>query len=130
MIGHGVMTAGSSLTLAGGAAFGGVELQQSVDNMPRHHQGQSRQQAAQRKSRPAASRRGSFQWDGSTDSGVAAADGEYVFKVEAAQSGNPVSAKTLSVGLVDSVSLGSQGVTLNLGNGLGAISLSQVNRIL
>ncbi|MGE5026965.1 MAG: FLgD tudor-like domain-containing protein [Betaproteobacteria bacterium] len=41
-----------------------------------------------------------------------------------------MSAKTLSVGLVDSVSLGSQGITLNLGNGLGAIGLSQVNRIL
>lgn len=130
MIGHGVMTAGSSLTLAGGAAFGGAELQQPVDNMIVTISDKAGNKLHSVNLGPQQAGVVPFQWDGSTDSGVAAADGEYVFKVEAAQSGNPVSAKTLSVGLVDSVSLGSQGVTLNLGNGLGAISLSQVNRIL
>jgi flagellar basal-body rod modification protein FlgD len=130
MIGHGVMTAGSSLTLAGGAAFGGVELQQPVDSLVVTISDKAGNKLHSENLGPQQAGVVPFQWDGSTDSGVAAADGAYTFKVEAAQGGNKVSATTLSVGLVDSVSLGSQGVMLNLGNGLGAIGLSQVNRIL
>lgn len=130
MIGHGVMTAGSSLTLASGGAFGGVELPQSVDNLVVSIMDAAGNKLHSVNLGPQQAGVVPFQWDGSTDSGVAAADGAYTFKVEAAQGGNKVSATTLSVGLVDSVSLGSQGVMLNLGNGLGAIELSQVNRIL
>ncbi|MDO9465920.1 MAG: flagellar hook assembly protein FlgD [Thiobacillus sp.] len=53
-------------------------------------------------------------WDGLTNSGTAAPDGQYRFKVEAIQGGQPLSSTALHLGLVSSVSQGSQGVQLNL----------------
>lgn len=53
-------------------------------------------------------------WDGLTNSGSAAPDGQYRFKVEAIQGGQPLSSTALHLGLVSSVSQGSQGVQLNL----------------
>lgn len=53
-------------------------------------------------------------WDGLTNSGTAAPDGPYRFKVEAIQGGQPLSSTALHLGLVSSVSQGSQGVQLNL----------------
>jgi flagellar basal-body rod modification protein FlgD len=53
-------------------------------------------------------------WDGLTNSGTAAPDGQYRFKVEAIQGGQPLSSTALHLGLVGSVSQGSQGVQLNL----------------
>lgn len=56
-------------------------------------------------------------WDGLTDSGAAAPDGQYSFAVEALQGGQAVAATALNLGLVNSVSQNSQGVQLNLPNG-------------
>jgi flagellar basal-body rod modification protein FlgD len=53
-------------------------------------------------------------WDGLTSTGAAAPDGQYSFKVDALQGGQPVSSTALHLGLVNSVSQGSQGVQLNL----------------
>lgn len=130
MIGHGVMTAGSSITLADGAAFGGIELEQPVDSLIVTITDAAGNKLHSVNLGPQEAGVIPFQWDGSTDSGEAAADGAYTFKVTATDKGNKVTANTLSIGLVDSVTLGSQGVMLNLSNGLGAIGLSQVNRIL
>ena len=53
-------------------------------------------------------------WDGLTNSGAAAAAGQYTFKINAVQGGQPVGSTALNLGLVNSVSQNSQGVQLNL----------------
>lgn len=53
-------------------------------------------------------------WDGLTDSGTTAPEGGYSFKVSAAQGGIAVTSEALYLGMVNSVSQGSQGVQLNL----------------
>lgn len=53
-------------------------------------------------------------WDGLAQDGSAVPDGNYSFQVSAKQDGQVVSHTALSLGLVNSVSQGSQGVQLNL----------------
>ncbi len=53
-------------------------------------------------------------WDGMTDGGTPAASGQYTFSVQAVQGGQKQDAAALSLGTVNSVSQGSQGVALNL----------------
>jgi flagellar basal-body rod modification protein FlgD len=53
-------------------------------------------------------------WDGLTSGGEAAPDGAYHFRINAVQGGEAVSSTALHLGVVNSVSQGSQGVQLNL----------------
>ena len=55
-------------------------------------------------------------WDGLTDNGSTAPAGDYSFAIDATQGGQTVSATTLNLGMVNSVSQNSQGVQLNLAN--------------
>lgn len=54
------------------------------------------------------------EWDGLRDDGSAAPDAAYQFKIEAVSEGKTVAATALHLGLVNSVSQGSEGVQLNL----------------
>lgn len=67
-------------------------------------------------------------WDGLTSSGSAAPDGQYRFKIDAVQGGQPVSSTALHLGLVNSVSQGSQGVQLNLA-GSESVSYADIRQI-
>jgi len=67
-------------------------------------------------------------WDGLTDRGAAASAGEYTFKIEATQGGQEVSQTDLHLGMVNSVSQGSQGVKLNLA-GKESVSYAQIRQI-
>ncbi|KVW96106.1 flagellar hook assembly protein FlgD [Thiobacillus denitrificans] len=67
-------------------------------------------------------------WDGLTSNGAAAPDGAYSFKINAAQGGQPVSSTALHLGLVNSVSQGSQGVQLNLA-GNESVSYAEIRQI-
>ncbi len=67
-------------------------------------------------------------WDGLTSSGAAAPDGQYSFKINAVQGGEPVSSTALHLGLVNSVSQGSQGVQLNLA-GNERVSYAEIRQI-
>jgi flagellar basal-body rod modification protein FlgD len=67
-------------------------------------------------------------WDGLTSSGAAAPDGQYSFKINAVQGGQPVSSTALHLGLVNSVSQGSQGVQLNLA-GNERVSYADIRQI-
>ncbi|WP_124949220.1 flagellar hook assembly protein FlgD [Sulfuriferula thiophila] len=129
MIGHGVMVDGSTTSLNAGKALFGVDLASNADTVnvtvldgngqPVHSFDVGAQQAGLLP----------LQWDGTTDSGAAAADGAYSFKVTATLGGQPVSAQTLSYGQVASVATSSQGVKLTV-PGLGAISMTDVRQIL
>ncbi|MFL9923726.1 flagellar hook assembly protein FlgD [Herbaspirillum lusitanum] len=68
-------------------------------------------------------------WDGTTDTGAKAADGQYTFTVTAANAGVGVNATALSFGTVSSVSTGTDGVKLNVSN-IGTIKPTDVVQIL
>lgn len=129
MIGHGVMVDGSKTTLSNGSALFGVNLAGAADSvnvtvtdangLPVRTYDLGAQQAGLIP----------VQWDGTTDSGAAAADGAYTFKVSATSAGQAVSAQSLSYGQVASVANGSQGVTLNV-SGLGTVNMADVLQIL
>lgn len=67
-------------------------------------------------------------WDGLTSNGSAAPDGQYSFKIDAIQGGQPVTSTALHLGLVNSVSQGSQGVQLNLA-GNESVSYADIRQI-
>lgn len=67
-------------------------------------------------------------WDGMTDQGATASSGVYSFKVEATQGGQPVSQTALHLGMVNSVSQGSDGVKLNLA-GNESVGYAQIRQI-
>ncbi|WP_018079586.1 flagellar hook assembly protein FlgD [Thiobacillus denitrificans] len=67
-------------------------------------------------------------WDGLTDSGTAAPAGQYSFKVDAVQGGQPVSSVALNLGMVNSVSQNGQGVQLNLA-GNGSVGYGEIRQI-
>ena len=67
-------------------------------------------------------------WDGLTSAGTAAPDGQYRFRIEAVQDGQPVGSTALHLGLVNSVSQGGQGVQLNLA-GNERVSYSDIRQI-
>ena len=67
-------------------------------------------------------------WDGLTGNGAAAPEGRYSFKINAVQDGQAVGSTALHLGLVNSVSQGSQGVQLNLA-GNDRVTYSDIRQI-
>ena len=129
MIGHNVLVPGSSATLASGSALMGIDLAAPADSVKLtiydssgvaiHTVDLGAQKAGVQP----------LQWDGTTDSGATADDGNYTFKVTATAAGESVDATALSLGQVNSVSTGASGVKLNVAN-VGAVSVSDVRQIL
>lgn len=70
-----------------------------------------------------------FAWDGQRDSGGAAPDGQYTFRVTAKRGNQDVEVTQLAIGRVNSVSLSNGNATLNVA-GLGAISLDAIQQVL
>ncbi|RDK06465.1 flagellar hook assembly protein FlgD [Cupriavidus lacunae] len=68
-------------------------------------------------------------WDGKNDAGVAVADGDYTFKVNATANGTSVQPVALVYGKVQSVSGDTNGVLVDIGNGQSA-GVDDVRRIL
>jgi len=130
MIGHGVLTAGSNLTLAGGHAILGIDLAEPADTVRVSINDASG--ATVRTMDLGAKDAGTLPltWDGMTDSGAAAADGQYTFDVTATRAGQKITdAAPLAFGSVASVSTSAQGVKLNV-PGIGAVSLTDIRQIL
>lgn len=129
LVGHGVLVPGSSMDLAQGVAFGGVELSSGADQVTVTIKDANGLlvRTLQLGGMDAGSH--SFQWDGKADGGAAAADGAYTFNVSALQGTDKVESDTLTVGLVTSVNRGSGGTTLNVGQ-QGSFSLNDVRQIL
>ncbi len=69
-----------------------------------------------------------FTWDGNDESGTRMEAGNYTLRAELDQGGGTQSVSTYGLDVVDSVSLGSDGLTLNL-SGLGATKLANVRQI-
>lgn len=128
MIGHGVLVPGKGLDLSKGAAYGGVDLAQSVDRLDISIYDKSG--VLVRSVNMGAQPVGlvNWQWDGRDETGAAVADGAYTFEVSAVQGGKAADVTALQFGMVNSVSQGKQGVTLSVGS-MDGVTLSQVRQI-
>lgn len=129
MIGHGVLVAGSSLNLNNGQAPFGIDLNTSADDIKVTIKNASGM--AIRSMDLGSQQAGmlALQWDGTTDSGAAAANGQYSFSVDAIQGGQKVGATALAFGQVASVANSGQGVVLNVPS-LGPVNLADIRQIL
>lgn len=128
MIGHGVLVPGKGVDLSSGAAYGGVDLDKSVDRLDIaiYDKSGALVRNVNLGTQPAGLV--NWQWDGRDDAGVALADGSYTFVANALQGGKSVDVATLQFGMVNSVAQGKQGVTLSVGS-MDGVALSQVRQI-
>jgi flagellar basal-body rod modification protein FlgD len=129
MIGHSVLVPGSSMTLTSGQALLGVDLAGPADSVKLSVFDSSGKQVYSTDLGKQDAGVQPFKWDGSTDDGVAAADGKYTFKVVATSEGQSVDATALAFGQVGSVSTGASGVKLNVPD-IGAVSMADVRQVL
>lgn len=129
MIGHGVMVPGDGVDLSKGAAYGGVDLAQSVDKLDIaiYDKAGALVRNISLGSQPVGLV--NWQWDGRNDAGASVADGSYTFKVSATQAGKAADATALQFGMVNSVTQGKEGVKLSVGQ-MDGVTLSQVRQIL
>lgn len=70
-----------------------------------------------------------FNWDGKDSGGNTMPSGSYSIRATLTRNGTAEAAPTLAAGLVQSVALGSQGLSLNLA-GLGTVAFSDVRQII
>ncbi len=128
LVGRDVLVPGTTMSLDNGAAMAGIELPQSVDKLSVTILDSSG--IAVRTMDLGAQTAGisKFAWDGVTDSGTAAANGDYSFAVNATQGDKEITASTLALGSVSSVSPGEHDAVLDMGR-LGFIGFSDVKQI-
>lgn len=129
MIGHGVLSPGNSLGLANGAGIGGVNLAQSASNVQVAITDTSGNPVTTLNLGAMSAGVQSWQWDGKNSLGVAVPSGSYNFSVTATQGGNKVTATALAYGVVNGVTPGTNGASLNVGAS-SVVALSQVQQIL
>ena len=129
LIGKNVLSAGNGMTLRGGGASFGVDLPQPVDSFAVTIKDAAGNTVRTLNLGAQVAGTMPLQWDGQTDAGAQAPDGNYTFSVQASQGGNAVTATALSQDVVSSVSQNAQGVLLNLANN-GQVALSGVKQIL
>lgn len=129
MIGHAVLAEGTGLNLQDGVSIGGAELSGPADKVVVTITSKAGEliDTMDLGSQPAGIV--NFGWDGKNSDGIAVANGTYKFSVKAVQGGQDVAATPLALGTVNSVTLGTQGPTINA-SGLGALSFSQIKQIL
>jgi len=128
LLGRNVLVAGTSLQLLQGQAAFGANLSQAVDtaNVTIQDSAGKTVRTLALGAQPAGIQ--NFAWDGSTDAGKTAADGAYTFELQASQNAQPVTTTTLSSGQVQSVSMASTGLKLNL-SGLGSVVFSDLQQV-
>ncbi len=129
MIGHGVLVPGSAINLANGQALGGVELTQPADNLKVTIQDAAGKIVHTMQLGAQSAGVLPFAWDGQTDMGTTAANGSYKFTVEAVLAGAKTDASTLAFGMVNAVTPGAQGATLDVGQ-LGGFALSAIKQVM
>jgi len=128
LIGHSVLVPGSSADLTQGQSVMGFELSQAADTVQLTVRDSSgtvvRTQALGTQSEGLHS----VSWDGSTDAGSTASDGSYSFEIQASSNGQKVTATTLTLGQVASVSLANGKVSLSI-PAVGDVALADVRQV-
>ena len=128
LIGHQALVPGSTLSLANNVALGGYELPQSVDELSLTILDSSG--IAIRTLELGAQSEGvnTFIWDGLTNSGTSAIDGNYSFSFEAKQGDQSITVNPLALGQVDSVAPGEHEPVLDMG-ALGLFNMADIKQI-
>lgn len=129
MIGHGVFAPGNNVTLASGKALFGIELADPADKVQVTIRNASGVAVHSMDLGSLESGVHPFTWDGKTDSGATADDGNYTMEITAMRGGQKSVATALAFGQVASVASGAQGVKLSV-TGIGDIGLADVRQIL
>lgn len=129
LVGHAVLAAGNGLQLSSGAAVGGIDLATAADQVVVTVKDANGLVVRTLNLGAAEAGASPFSWDGATDSGAVAADGNYRISVSALQGGKEVKATALEYAAVTSVTKSSQGISLTAGN-LGTIALSDIKQII
>jgi flagellar basal-body rod modification protein FlgD len=129
MIGRQVYATGSYLNLAAGKATGGVNLTQDADRV--YVSIADTNGVVVRRIELGAAKAGmsGFEWDGKTDAGTTAPDGQYVFQLTAAKGNTIIPVEPITSARIEGVSLGATGMKLNLQGG-GTIGMADVKQIL
>jgi flagellar basal-body rod modification protein FlgD len=129
LVGRQVLVDGSDMNLYQSSARAGAQLTQAVDQLAITIKDASGREMQRIELGPQQSGLLQFNWDGLTDTGVAAADGRYQFAIEASAAGKPVEIAPLAVARIDGVASAVDGFMLSLGD-RGNVSLGQVKQIL
>lgn len=128
LIGKTVLVSGSSLTLSGGEAFGGVTLANAADTVTVQIYDAAGNLVQTQSIGPAEAGNLLFSWDGATGSGTAA-DGAYSFKVSASNGGQSVEAQAMQLGTVLALTRASSGgFVLDLGT-MGQYDFGEVQQV-
>lgn len=128
LVGHQVMVAGSGLYLGDTGAVGGLQLDASADAVTvnvKDPNGIVVRSLSLGNLDPGSH---NFSWDGTTDAGVKAVNGNYSISVAATRGSEIVGTTALQLAAVSNINRSTQGVTLNLGN-LGLVALSDIKQI-
>ncbi len=129
MIGHPVLVNGTQIDLVNGAGHAAVELAQAADSVKVTITDAAGSLVRTLQLGAQNSGLVGLQWDGLTDSGLQAPDGNYKFSAVGVLAGKQSDATTLSYGLVNSVAQTQGGVTVNVGQ-LGDVGLTSIKQIL
>jgi len=129
LIGRGVLSPGNALSLQNGAAAFGVELPQAADVVTVTVRDLFGNVVHSEKLGAQAAGVVALQWDGANNQGGTAADGTYLFSVEAVAGGAKMDASTLSFARIESVANNRQGVVVNLGN-RGSVGINDIRQII
>ena len=128
MVGHEVLAEGNSMALAAGSAKAGFDLPDGADHVTVTITSPSGLVVHRDTLDNLGAGVHTFSWDGKTDSGAAAADGNYTFSVAATTSGKSVTASPLSISRVDGVSNGTSGLTVN--TSAGTLDWSKIKQVM
>jgi len=128
LIGHGVLVPGNTISPTELQGVMGIDLSRPADQVSVSILDAAGNQVRKLELGQRNEGMNMLAWDGMTDQGTTASSGVYSFKVEATQGGQPVSQTALHLGMVNSVSQGSDGVKLNLA-GNESVSYAQIRQI-
>ncbi len=128
LVGQTVMAQGNVLSLGSAGAAGGVNLTTAADTVSVNIMNSAGTVVRTLSLGQEPGGLARFTWDGKDSSGNALAQGAYTYQATATAAGSPVTATPYSLDQVQSVSMGSSGLNVQLGN-LGTVGLSQIIQI-
>jgi flagellar basal-body rod modification protein FlgD len=130
LIGHTVLTDGSTLNVTDGAsAYAAIDLAQAASSVKVNVVSAAGNIVRQLDLGPQAAGLAGFQWDGLDDSGAKVAAGSYTYQVAATSGGQKVNTTNYMAGAVSSVTLASDGAHLAV-TGIGDVTMPQIKRIM
>ncbi|MDD2748496.1 FlgD immunoglobulin-like domain containing protein [Acidithiobacillus sp.] len=131
LIGKSVTTSGNQLTLSSGSANGAYDLGSAASAVDVLVQNSAGQTLAVLPQGSQSSGMQTFNWNGESANGSALPSGNYQFSVQAADAnGGAVTTTPYMFGMVNGVTLGSSGPTLQLQGQQGSVPFSSVQNII